>query len=140
VTDFAPGIDVLDLDAGTAVTETVVTATTGTAVVSATAGAATNAYILRGAAFQITGALDQTGNGGAVENAIIAANLRGVADGEELYVLIDNGTSTGVYRVTFASIANGDDVVNSADELSVVLVAVLDGVNTDQIDAGGSIT
>jgi trimeric autotransporter adhesin len=132
VADFTSGTDVWDFDGTTAVT-TAAVATTGATITSATAAAGTNAYILTGATFQINGALTETGNGGAVEMAIIAAGVKGVADTEESYFVLDNGTSTGIYRAVFANAANAADVIDAADELAVTLVGVLTNVVADTL-------
>ncbi len=107
--------------------------TTGATLTSATAGAATNAYILTGSAFQINGALTEVGDGGAVEMAIIAAGVKGVVDSREVYMILDNGTSTGIYRVVFANISGLTDVVDEAAEFSVTLVGQLTGVVADNL-------
>jgi Ca2+-binding RTX toxin-like protein len=135
VSDFnslSSGGDVWDFDGSTDVTAAAIS-TTGATLTSATAGAATNAYILTGSAFQINGALTETGNGGAVEMAIIAAGVKGVVTGEEVYMILDNGTSTGIYRVVFANISGLTDVVDEAAEFSVTLVGQLTGVVADNL-------
>jgi hypothetical protein len=132
VTDFTSATDVWDFDAGTAVT-TAALATTNQTLTSAAAAEATNAYILTTAAFQINGALTETGNGGAVEMAIIAAGTKGVANDQEVYFVLDNGTSTGIYRAVFANAANATDVIDEAAELAVTLVGVLTNVVADTL-------
>jgi hypothetical protein len=132
VTDFTSCTDVWDFDGTTAVT-TAAVATTAATITSAGAGAGTNAYILTGATFQINGALTETGNGGAVEMAILAAATKGAADTEEAYYILDNGTSTGIYRAVFANLANAADAIDESAELAVTLVGVLTNVVADTL-------
>lgn len=99
--------------------------TTGATVVSAATNPS-NAYIFSGASFQISGALTATGDGGAVEAAIIAANTTGAAANQTFVVALDNGTDTGIYVVTTAGAVNG--TLDLASEFSVKLVGTLAGV------------
>lgn len=135
ITGFTVGAsqDVFDFGT-TAVTATAV-ATTGAAIVSAAAGSATNAYILQTNAFQINGALTETGDGGAVELAILAAAMDaapGRADTQEAYFVLDNGTDTGIYRAVFANTAGA---LNAANELTVTLIGQISGVTADALVA-----
>ena len=82
------------------------------------------------AAAQITGALTQVLDGGAVEAAIAALGLNVAADGNttNIYVTLDNGTDTGVYRVTLTDVGAGTAIDNVNEISNVVLVATLTGV------------
>jgi len=134
---IASGGDVLDLtaalDGTTAVAVTTVTGivTTGVTVTSVATNA-TNNYVLSGAAFQVSGALTATGDAGAVEAAIIAAGLRQaiVTNGQFILVTLDNGTDTGIYRVTTNTDTGGvATVMDQAGDLTVTLIATLVGVS-----------
>jgi Ca2+-binding RTX toxin-like protein len=139
-TSTAVGGDIIDLfAAANGTTATNVTTTTGILTTGATYAAvatnATNNYVLSGAAFQVSGALTQVGDAGAVEAAIIAAGLRTgtVNDGRFILVTLDNGTDTGIYRVTTNTDVGGvATTIDQAGDLSVILVATLVGVS----DAG----
>ena len=129
--------DVIDLVAaadgstGVTVTTTPNIAIAGATVVSAATNA-TTAYVLSGAAMQISGALTETGDAGAVEAAIIAAGLRQatVTNGQFITVVLDNGTDTGIYRVTTNTDVGGTaTVMDVAGDLTVVLIATLVGVS-----------
>ena len=76
-------------------------ATTGyTLPATAAVGAVVTAIVLGGSAFQISGALTSVSDAGAVEAAILAAALATPAgNASNIYMLLDNGTDTGVYRV-----------------------------------------
>jgi len=91
---------------------------------------AVDLIVLSGASFQINGALTATTTGGAVSAAIIAAGL--IADGTARsgYVVLDNGTSTGIYRVSLKADNGGVATVidSAADIASIQLVGVLEGV------------
>ena len=125
---------VIDLDT-TAVTATMVTAAAAT-VLEAGAGSASNLYILDTAASQITGALSETANGGAVEQAIIRAALTSTAgvNNTEFYLALDNGTDSGVYRVaiTQGGVAGALDTFG---EIAVTHVATIVGVQTSALAA-----
>jgi len=101
----------------------------GWAATSSVANAA-DLIVLSGASFQINGALTATTTGGAVSAAIIAAGL--IADGTARsgYVALDNGTSTGIYRVSLKADNGGVATVidSAADIASIQLVGVLEGV------------
>ncbi len=136
VTGFDVGStgDVIDLS-GTADTVTSsVVATTGFGLGAAVAAANIVTNVILGlSASQITGALTQTGDAGAVEAAIIAAGLAtSVGNASLLYVTLDNGVDTGIYRINYDEAAvDGANagVLNLASEISgVTLVAVLTGV------------
>jgi len=127
-TTIALGGDVLDLSGvGVDVISRTVT-TTGTTV--ATVGAAANIVELvigNTAAAQIVGALTQTGDAGAVEAAIIALGITTPNAATNFYVVLDNGTDTGVYRVV--ATPGADLLINAAADIaSVTLVATLAGI------------
>jgi hypothetical protein len=130
---------VIDLDDTTGVTASAVNVGAGAgnaiALVSAAAGAATNAYILQGAAAQINGALTETANGGAVELAILNLALdngAGRTNTQEAYFILDNGTDTGIYRAVFA---NTVTALDAAAEIAVTLVGTISSVTTDALAA-----
>jgi hypothetical protein len=136
ITGFDVGAsgDVIDLSGtGDAVTSSVV-ATTGFGLGAAVAAANIVTNVILGlSASQITGALTQTGDAGAVEAAIIAAGLAtSVGNASLVYVTLDNGVDTGIYRINYdEAAADGANagVLNLASEISgVTLVAVLTGV------------
>jgi len=94
------------------------------------AGAA-DLLVLSGSAFQISGALTSTGSGGGVASKIIAAGL--LSNGTERfgYVVLDNGTDTGIYRVGFDADVGGASTTvidAAADVTTITLVATLVGV------------
>jgi len=128
----ATGGDVLKLSSAAGS----VTATAGIALAGATvatqaaAGDANTLYILTGSSAQVSGALTQTSDAGSVEAAIIAAGLLGATTNGYMYLALDNGTDTGVYRVQVGTISGAIDT--AAEITSVTLVAVLSGVS----DAG----
>jgi len=131
---LAAGGDVLDLS-GTAngngvLARTVVTtgATLGAAV--AAVDDIVEMIIGNTAAAQINGALTQTLDGGAVEAAIAALGLNVATNGNttNIYVTLDNGTDTGVYRVTLTDVGDGIAIDNVNEISNVVLVATLVGV------------
>ncbi len=126
--------DVLNLDGLGALTAVPAVVTAGATIVSSVAGSAKSIAILSGATFQINGALNQVGDAGEVEAKIIAAGLldAGQVAGEFFYVALDNGTSTGIYRVTEAATAGTAGVLDVAADFSVTLVGTLQGVT----DAG----
>ena len=98
----------------------------------ATAAIATN-VILGAAAFQVTGALTTVTDAGGVEAAILAAALNsGVGNASFVYVTLDNGIDTGIYRVAFdevAADAGASAPLNATTEITaIVLVAVLTGI------------
>ena len=139
--NFSGASDIINLDAAGTVTVLPSIVTTGATIVSGTAGAAKSAVILSGATFQINGALTQTGDAGEVEAKIIAAALvdAGQAAAEFLYVALDNGTDTGIYRVTEAATAGTAGVLDVAADFSVTLVGTLTGVSDAGVLAVGSI-
>jgi Ca2+-binding RTX toxin-like protein len=129
---LAAGGDVLDLSGtggGNAVLARTVTtggaSLTGAAIA---AGAVVEMIIGNTAASQIVGALTQTTDAGAVEAAILALGLVAADDAAtNIYITLDNGTDTGVYRVTLDGA--GNTLIDTAAEItSVVLVATLTGV------------
>jgi len=137
MTDFAAGTggDIWDFDSGTSVTTAAVAASSVT-VIDGAAGAATNAYILQNAAAQIDGLLTETANGGAVEIAILAANLTTTVgtSTNQFYTVMDNGSDTGIYRVTITQGAPG--LIDQYSEIAAVLVGSSTGdVTTDFVAA-----
>jgi len=137
MTDFAAGTggDIWDFDSGTSVTTAAVAASSVT-VIDGAAGAATNAYILQNAAAQIDGLLTETANGGAVEIAILAANLTTTVGtpGGQFYTVMDNGSDTGIYRVTISTTGAGQ--ITNYGEIEAVLVGSSTGdVTTDFVAA-----
>jgi len=138
-TTIAAGGDVLDLSgvgvtgADGVIARTVVTtgATLGTAVTTANIANIVEMIIGNTAAAQINGALTATGDGEAVEAAIAALRLNLAADNTvtNIYITLDNGTDTGVYRVTLTDGNGGDTSIDTVAEISnVVLVATLSGI------------
>lgn len=120
-------LDLSDTGAGNNVTATSVVTTGATVGIVADADDAVQLIIGNTAAAQISGALTQTGDAGAVEAAIIALGLTATAStATNFYVALDNGTDTGIYRV--AANAGADGVINTANELSVTLVSTLEGI------------
>jgi len=104
------------------------------ATLTGTATDPTNAVVLSAAAFQVSGALTQTGDAGEVEAKIIAAGLLQANTANlKSIVVLDNGTDTGIYLVTRNSDAGGTaGVLDAAGDFSVVLIGVLSGIS----DAG----
>jgi len=107
--------------------------TTGVSVgaFSTVVGGAVDLLVLSGSAFQISGALTSTGTGGGVASKIIAAGL--LSNGTERfgYVVLDNGTDSGLYRVGFDADVGGatTTVIDAAgDVTSITLIATLTGV------------
>jgi hypothetical protein len=114
----------------TDVTSVVVAATTGGTLPGTGTGAdaVTSLYVATSSAAQISGALTQTGDAGAVEASFIAAGM--IISGsnniaEHLYYVADNGTATGIYRVLTATTATTDSP-DAANELSLVLIGTID--------------
>jgi Ca2+-binding RTX toxin-like protein len=107
-------------------------ATTGYTFISDDVAVAdiTEVVVLGGADFQISGALTATGDAGAVEAAIISAGLVTAAgDASFIYVVADNGTATGIYRMSFdeaAADGAAGAALNAAAEISVTLIGTLD--------------
>jgi len=128
----ATGGDVLKLSSAVgSVTATAGIALAGATVATQAAAADANTlYILTGSSAQVSGALTQTSDAGSVEAAIIAAGLLGATTNGYMYLALDNGTDTGVYRVQVGTISGAIDT--AAEITSVTLVAVLSGVS----DAG----
>jgi hypothetical protein len=141
VTGFAAGTagDIIHLNdnsnnATTDITTHASVATTGyTLPATAAVTAIVTVVSLAGATSQITGALTQVGDAGAVEAAIIAAGLVTPAgNASNIYMTLDNGTDTGLYRVAYDEIAaDGANagVISTAGEITgVVLIGVLSGL------------
>lgn len=144
ITGFAAGTggDVIELSEATTsapqvgndITSVSFIATTGFSYSAAevvAAGAEVNVFVLQSAASQVVGSLTSTGDAGSVEAAIIAAGLfnnNAAHAAVSVYIVLDNGTDTGIYRVDL-DVAAGTSVVDNANEIvSVQLVAVLIGV------------
>jgi len=139
--DAGAGGDVLDLGtAGATVTATAGIAVAGASVsmtAAAAAGGPTTLYVLQGSTMRVNGNLAATGDAGVVEAAIINAALKATGSGggawvagDEFYVVLDNGTDSGVYRVATAGTPAGGEAIDTAAEFSVTLVAILQGVLT----------
>jgi len=141
VTGFVVANDVIDLNtSGGSATAEVITSNVaipgftvgGGAAIAA--GAVVQAMILGSAAAQISGALTNTGNAGAVEAAVIAGGLLTVTATNvavTAYVVLDNGTDTGIYRVVLDNAvddASAGLAIDTAAELTVTLVGVLTGI------------
>ena len=81
-----------------------------------------------GAAQVATGDLDQTGDSGAVEQAIVEARLDSTGSGGlsgDIYVALDDGEDIGIYRATVDS--SGDEVIDSTGDITdVVQLALID--------------
>jgi hypothetical protein len=101
----------------------------GTNIIAA--GAEANILILQAAAHQVSGALTQVGDAGAVESAIIAAAMisSGAHAAVSTYIALDNGVDTGIYRVVLDASATAGAVDTAGEITSVVLVATLVGVS-----------
>jgi len=98
------------------------------------AGAEADIQVLQAATMQISGSLDQVGDAGAVEAAIIAAGMisNNAHAAVSTYFAIDNGVDTGIYRVVLDATAAAGAVDTAAEITSVALIATLVGVS----DAG----
>jgi hypothetical protein len=121
--------DKIDLSGAEAVVATTGIVVAGATIVTTAAGAPADIvtlYALGSAASQISGALTATNDAGAVEAAIIAAGLVGATTNGSTYIALDNGTDTGVYRVTFGTVAGAVDT--AVEIASVQLVATLQGI------------
>jgi hypothetical protein len=80
---------------------------------------------------QIVGALTQTTDGGAVELAIINANLVCAnTNGSFAIVVLDNGTDTGIYKLARITDAGGASAtrLDDAGDFSVTLLGVITGL------------
>jgi len=132
------GADVINLG-GTIVAQAGI-ATTGAAAAQAAAGAFTDLLILTSAATQVSGSLTQTGNAGEVEAKIIAAGITLAAQtaNEGFYAVLDNGTDTGIYRVTLNGTAGTAGIIDNVGDFSVTLVGVLLGVSDTGTLAAGN--
>ena len=132
VTGFAAGAsgDIVTLSEATTadlpgddITAVASVATTGYTVTSDTVAAADIAevVILTSATAQITGPLTGTGDAGGVEAAILAAGMNAVTgDATTIYVVADNGTATGIYRVavdTAAADGAAGGAIDAASEI-----------------------
>jgi len=98
---------------------------------NAAAAASADLLVLSGSNFQIAGALTSVSSGAAVATKILAAGL--ISDGTARfgYIVMDNGTDTGIYRVNIDADVGGASntiVDTSADLVSIVLVGVLEGI------------
>jgi len=132
------GADVINLG-GTIVSQAGI-ATTGAAATEGAAGAHTDLLILTSAATQISGALTGTGNAGEVEARIIAAGITLAAQNANsgFYAVLDNGTDSGIYRVTLNATAGTANIIDNAGDMSVVLVGVIQGVSNAGDFAAGN--
>jgi hypothetical protein len=115
----------------TDITSVVIAATTGGTLpgTGTAAGSITSLYAATSSAAQISGALTDTGDAGAVEASIIAAGIiiTGASAADEFfYYVADNGTATGIYRVATDNTAMADDTLNAAAEMSVTLIGTID--------------
>jgi len=126
------GFDVIDLG-GTIVAQPGI-ATTGAAATQGAAGSFTDLLVLTAATSQISGSLTQDGNAQDVEAKIIAAGitLASQTATQGFYAVLDNGTDTGIYRVTLAATAGTAGIIDNVADFSVQLVGVLNGIS----DAG----
>jgi len=132
------GADVINLG-GTIVSQAGI-ATTGAAATEGAAGAHTDLLILTSAATQISGSLTGTGNAGEVEARIIAAGITLAAQNANsgFYAVLDNGTDSGIYRVTLNATAGTANIIDNAGDMSVVLVGVILGVSNAGDFAAGN--
>jgi len=141
VTGFAAGAsgDIVTLSEATTadlpgndITAVASIATTGYTVTSDTVAAADIAevVILTSATAQITGPLTGTGDAGGVEAAILAAGMNAATgDATTIYVVADNGTATGIYRVAIDTAAvdgAAGGAIDAASEIGVTLIGTLD--------------
>jgi RTX calcium-binding nonapeptide repeat (4 copies) len=142
ITGFAAGTggDIIELSEATTaapqvgddITTVNFVATTGFSISAAEAVAAAaivQVIALQSTASQISGALTATGDAGAVEAAIIAGGLvqTGGHAAVNVYIALDNGTDTGVYRVTLDGAEAG--AIDAPGEITAVqLVAILTGI------------
>lgn len=130
ITGFTTGAtgDVLKISGGlTAGNVTVDVQAVGTSVTgeNTTVGDADALVVLSGSAFQVAGLLTSTAVTGAVGTKILAAGLLDVTADGYFYVALDNGSSTGIYRV----LAGGTitDAIDTAAELtSITLIGTID--------------
>lgn len=122
-------IDIVKAD-GSALTVTFTqTSATGTTLTLATTDP-TAGLILTASGAQVSGSLSDTSNNGVVETAIMAAQMVAAnSNGEFAMLVLDNGTDTGIYRLTRATDAGGTStVLDNASDFSVELIAVLTGI------------
>ena len=116
-------------------------ATTGYTVTSDTkvVGAIEELVVLSATAAQISGALTAVGDAGGVEAAILAGGMNAITgDATTIYVALDNGTATGIYRVAIDTAANdaaAGGAIDAASEISVVLVGTLDVADSSTLVA-----
>jgi hypothetical protein len=147
ITGFAAGVggDKILLNEATNIGATDITtfnnvATTGLTLagLGTAVGAAVNVVVASGSTMQVSGALTQTGDAGAVEAALIASGIAitgGSAANEALYFAADNGTQTGLYRVFTASGNMADVNVNAANEFAVTHIATIDVADASLLTA-----
>ena len=139
ITGFAAGTGgdkILLNEASTAgltdIATTSIVATTGYTVTSDTVavGSIVELVVLSSSTTQIAGALTGTGDAGGVEAAILAAGMNAVTgDATNIYVVADNGTATGIYRVAIDTAANdgaAGGAIDAASEIAVTLIGTLD--------------
>jgi hypothetical protein len=106
---------------------------TGTSV-----AAVTSLYAATSSTAQISGALTDVGDAGAVEASIIAAGIvitGGSAADEYFYYVADNGTATGIYRVATASANMAGNTPDAANEIAVTLIATIDVADSSTLVA-----
>jgi hypothetical protein len=105
--------------------------TTGATIATVTAVAdAVSLFVLGQAAAQISGVLTNVNNAGATEAAIIAAALITDDAAGNIYVALDNGVDTGIYRMAFDGAAGTALIIDHVNDIgSLVLIAVLVGVS-----------
>jgi len=133
--DAGTGGDILRLSDATFTTIAAnvnnITTTGFSYIASSTAvGAESQVLILQASAFQISGALTQVGDAGEVERVIAAAAIIGSTSAlTSLYVALDNGVDTGIYRMTTVLTVAGGSVNESSEIAAVTLVAVLSGIS-----------
>jgi hypothetical protein len=143
LSNFAVANDIINLVEGTATGVDVVMPSSGSLTVGATltlaATSPTSGLYLSGngtggqASMQIVGALTQITSGGAVELAIINANLIASntgTNGHFSIVVLDNGTDTGIYKLTRNTDVGGASAtrLDDAGDFSVILLGVITGL------------
>jgi hypothetical protein len=124
-------IDLVKAD-GSALSVTLTqTAATGTTLTLASTDP-TAGLILTAAGVQVSGSLSDTSNNGAVETAVMAAQMVAAnSNGDYAIVVLDNGTDTGIYRLTRATDAGGTStVLDNASDFSLELLVVLTGMSS----------
>jgi hypothetical protein len=123
-------IDLVKADGSALTVSLTQTATTGSTLTLA-ATDPTAGLILTAAGAQVSGSLSDTTNNGVVETAVMAAQMVAANSNGELAILVlDNGTDTGIYRLTRATDAGGTStVLDNALDFSLELLVVLTGIS-----------